>query len=238
MKKKEINIKALADKFWQQGYIHVESFFDDFVTDAFHQKSLDHFGMNPTWKHTDEFVERSNCEIVPWFPIRVGVSEFELIDNHILFNALTTTILGEEWANLYCMVMFSKEGTVGQAWHQDSPPENPSQFNLNRLLYTHDITSEIGGQVVVKPQTHHQLIPVGPPHEDIEGQVVLYPKKGDIVFLHGHCWHRVLPIKGAYRLSINYRAVPKDTPDTITDTAVYRNVRYHFPTESITEERD
>ena len=136
------------------------------------------------------------------------------------------------------MVMFSKQGTKGQAWHQDCPPENPSHYNLNRLFYTHDITEETGGQTIVYPKTHlNGPIPVGHPHEDLQGQVVLSPKKGTLVILHGHCWHRVLPIKGAYRVSANARAMPAGTPKDITDIAVYRNMRYRFSTSEVIEER-
>ena len=78
---------------------------------------------------------------------------------------------------------------------------------------------------------------MGDPVGDFEGQVVLRPKKGTLVILHGHTWHRVLPIKGRFRYSTNYRAAPQGTPDDITDVCVYRNMRYRFSTSSIVEER-
>ena len=52
------------------------------------------------------------------------------------------------------MAMFSKKGSQGQAWHQDCPPEDKSQFNLNRLVYTMDIDNSTGGQIPVVPCTH------------------------------------------------------------------------------------
>ena len=88
------------------------------------------------------------------------------------------------------------------------------------------------------PKTHQGgAITPGDSHEDISGQVVLSPKKGTLLFLHGHLWHRVLPIKGAYRVSANSRVIPEGTPEDITDIAVYRNVRYKFSTKEVVEER-
>lgn len=233
-----MDIKSLADQFWEEGYLHIPNFFPDALMDRFNNLILDHYGLDPQWEHSDEFIEKSAVEVVPWFPRREGVMDFDELDQEAYFKALTEAILGEGWSNLYCMSMFSKKGTKGQAWHQDCPPENSAQFNLNRLVYTHDITDEMGGQVIAYPGSHRMgEISKGDPHHDIEGQVVMTPKKGDIVFLHGHAWHRVLPITGAYRISTNFRAMPKDTPEEITDIAVYRNMRYRFSTSEIIVER-
>jgi hypothetical protein len=233
-----MNVNQLAQKFWEEGYLVLESFFSEKMMTRFNNMVLEHFGLNTEWEHSDEFVEKSATEVVPWFPMREGVMDFLEIEDEEKFKDITNQILGEGWDNLYCMAMFSKKGTKGQAWHQDCPPENSAQFNLNRLVYTHDITPEIGGQVIVVPGSHKKgVLPKGNPHEDIEGQVVLTPKKGDVVFLHGHAWHRVLPITGAYRVSTNFRAMPKDTPEEITDIAVYRNMRYQFSTSEVIEER-
>jgi ectoine hydroxylase len=61
--------------------------------------------------------------------------------------------------------------------------------------------------------------------------------KGTMIFLHGHCWHRVMPVKSAYRISVNFRAVPLGVPEDITDICVYRNMRYKFSTAQILETR-
>jgi hypothetical protein len=109
---------------------------------------------------------------------------------------------------------------------------------MNRLVYTRDLSDDIGGQTVVMPGSHKLgELPAGDPHQDLDGQVVLRPRKGTLVLLHGHCWHRVLPIKGAYRFSTNYRVCPAGTPNDITDICVYRNMRYRFSTSSVIEER-
>ena len=77
----------------------------------------------------------------------------------------------------------------------------------------------------------------GDPHEDLEGQVVLSLKKGTLIILHGHLWHRVMPVKGPYRVSANSRAIPANTPEDVTDIAVYRNIRYKFSSSEVIEER-
>ncbi|MTI33388.1 phytanoyl-CoA dioxygenase family protein [Xanthovirga aplysinae] len=233
-----MNNHILAIKFWEEGYLHLENFFPPEMMDQFNELILGHYGLNPNWEHNDEFIEKSATEVIPWFPMREGVMIFEKIEKNAEFARLSAHILGEGWSNLYCMAMFSKKGTKGQAWHQDCPPENPHQFNLNRLVYTHDISPDIGGKVILVPGSHKKgELPKGEPHADMEGQVVLSPKKGDVVFLHGHVWHRVLPITGKYRISTNFRAMPKDTPEEITDIAVYRNMRYRFSTSEVIEER-
>ncbi|MDW3192890.1 MAG: hypothetical protein R8G66_11015 [Cytophagales bacterium] len=175
---------------------------------------------------------------MPWFPLREGVEEFRAIEEHSGLNQLTQAILGNGWNSLYCMSMFSKQGTAGQVWHHDSPPDDSSQFNLNRLVYTHEISEAICGQVVVVPGSHKRgIITVGDPNEVFCDQTVLLPKKGDLELLHGHYWHSVLPVTGAYRLSTNFRAMPNGTPAEITDTAIYRNMKYYFPTNEVVEER-
>ena len=231
------DFEGLAQKFWEEGYLVLENFFDSETMDRLHQMIFDHFGTNPEWGHNDEFLIKSKTEVVPWFPLREGVEEFRVLEDDNNLNTLTETILGSGWDNLYTMAMFSKKGTKGQAWHQDCPPEEPEQFNLNRLVYTHDITPEIGGETIVLPKSHKQgALTYGPVDENLEGQKILYPKKGTLVILHGQAWHRVLPINGEYRFSINCRAIPKGTPEDITDIAVYRNMRYRFSTNEVLNE--
>lgn len=234
-----MDLKKETEEFWENGFLVIEEFFEEELMDQLNEVILQHFGTAPDWEHSDEFIQRSATEVVPWFPFREGDRNFDPIEQDPVLNDLTESILGKGWNNLYCMVMFSKQGTKGQAWHQDSPPEDPRQYNLNRLLYTHDITSDTGGETIIFPKTHNLgPISAGHPHEDLEGQIVLQPKKGTLVILHGHTWHRVLPIKGEYRVSVNSRAAPKGTPEDITDIAVYRNMRYQFSTQEVVEERN
>jgi hypothetical protein len=238
--KKDIpmNIQHYAQDFWERGYVVIENFFTDELMDLLNKEILAHYGRNPEFEHTDDFIQKSATEVIPWFPLQEGDTNFLPIEADEQLKKLTQNILGEGWEALYLMVMFSKKGTQGQAWHQDCPPEDSNRFNLNRLFYTHDIDEKTGGQTIVYPGSHKMgEIPAGKPQEDLENQVVLSPKKGTLVILHGHCWHRVLPIKGEYRVSANFRAIPNGTPKDITDIAVYRNMRYRFSTKEILEER-
>ncbi|MDC3132602.1 phytanoyl-CoA dioxygenase family protein [Flavobacteriaceae bacterium] len=232
-----MDLKKIKHQFRKNGYVLFEKFFSDELMDNYNQLILNHYGENPTWEHTDEFLKKSAVQVIPWFPYRENKPYFDGIDQDKIFNKITENLIGKDWNNLYCMMMFSKAGTIGQAWHQDCPPENKKRFNLNRLVYTHDITDETGGSIIIYPKTHHEgAITIGDPHEDIEGQVVVQPKKGTVIFLHGHCWHRVTPAKKD-RISSNFRALPKKTPADITDICVYRNMRYKFSTSEIIEDR-
>lgn len=234
----DLNLKKLTTEFWENGYLVLNDFFEPKLMNHLNSLIIDHFGMNPDFSHTDEFVTKSKVEVIPWFPQREGISEFNAIDEYPGFNDLTKAILGSGWQSQYSMVMFSKKGSRGQAWHQDCPPDDSTKFNLNRLVYTMDIDETLGGQTVVMPGTHKMgILPIGNPEADIDGQVVLSPKKGTLVLLHGHTWHRVLPVKGTYRVSTNYRSAPQGTPDDITDICVYRNMKYRFSTSELVEER-
>ena len=225
-------------EFERDGFIVFEDFFDTGLMNDLDARVRKHFGDAPTFVHDDEFLDKAQTDVIPWFPQNEGVAAFDAIDNDERLNELTRGILGDGWASQYCMVMWSGKGTTGQAWHQDCPPGNTAGFNLNRLVYTRDITDEVGGQTVVVPGSHRMgLLPAGDPHGDFENQVILQPRKGTLVLLHGHTFHRVLSIRGEFRFSTNYRAAPAGAPDDITDVCVYRNMRYRFSTSAVIEDR-
>jgi hypothetical protein len=233
-----MDFEALARRFWEQGFLVVEEMFDHDLMDAYQGLILDHFGESPTFLHNQEFLTRAATEVIPWFPQQEGVDAFDLVERNERLRALTGAILGGGWHSLYCMTMFSRRGSRGQAWHQDCAPEDPAVFNMNRLVYTEDISPAIGGQTLVVPGSHRRgLLTVGPVDEDLPDQVVLTPRKGTLVMLHGHTWHRVLPVHGRYRVSTNFRCSPAGTPANITDVCVYRNMRYRFETSEVVEER-
>jgi len=220
------------------GYLVVPDFFDAADMDRLDTLIHAHYGPNPQWWHNDDFVTGAATEVVPWFPGNEREPAFdELIDSGPL-PGITEQVLGRGWRPEPCMVMFSPPKSAGQAWHQDCPPEDPERFNLNRLVYTADIPPEVGGQLVLVPGSHRRgLLPAGEPHDDLEGQVVIAPSKGTLVLVHGHLWHRVLPIGGTSRTSINFRAVPGDAPEGLTDICVYRNMRYRFSSAEVIERR-
>jgi hypothetical protein len=228
----------LATRFERDGYLAVADFFEHDLMDELDSVIRRHFGDAPEFLHSEDFLERSQTDVIPWFPQREGVTAFDSIDGDGRLDGLTTALLGAGWTSQYCMVMFSKPGTNGQAWHQDCAPDDPRRFNLNRLVYTSDITDAIGGQLVVVPGSHRRgLLPAGDPLGGLDDQLVIRPPKGSLVILHGHTWHRVLPITGGGRCSTNFRAAPLGTPDDITDVAVYRNMRYRFSTAEVVEQR-
>ncbi len=233
-----MNIQNHRNAFNRDGFIVIEKFFDDDLMDHLDELIRTHYGDNPEFWHNDAFLKQSRTEVVPWFPQQEGIKDFDPIEHDARLQALTDSILGNGWVAQYCMVMFSRQGTAGQAWHQDCPSEDPTQHNLNRLVYTRDITEETGGQIVVVPGSFKQgELPAGDPDGDFDRQVVLTPGKGALILLHGHTWHRVLPIKSEHRFSTNFRSAPKGASDDITDICVYRNMRYQFSTSSVLEER-
>lgn len=232
------HLLSLREEFWAKGYVVLEGFFENSLMDDLHARILDHFETHLENCNSDEFSNLAQTEVIPWFPQLEGVKQFDSIDDDIRLAALTEAVLGEGWHSQYCMVMFSQQGSNGQAWHQDCPPETKHDYNLNRLVYTRDITDEIGGQLLLVPGTHlGGALPTGEPHGDLDGQITLYPKKGTLVLLHGHCWHRVKPIVGKNRVSTNYRSAPANTPADVTDVCVYRNMRFRFSTQSVIEDR-
>lgn len=233
-----MNFKKLTEEFRENGFLIIENYFDPDLMDEYNQLILDHFGMEPEYLHDEDFLTRSAAEVIPWFPQRDGLAEFDSIEQHSELNHLTQNILGSGWRSLYCMVMFSKQGTKGQPWHQDCPPEQSSQFNMNRLVYTMDINENTGGQTVVVPGSHKRgLLPASDHDQSFDNEVVLSPKKGTLILLHGQIWHRVLPVTGTYRVSTNYRSVPLGTPDDVTDICVYRDMRYQFSENKVIENR-
>jgi|GEM_PF-159373 ectoine hydroxylase len=233
-----MNFQSMAAEFWQKGYLCCDNFFDDELMDRCQKHILDEFGDDPDFVHNEEFLERSNTDVIPWFPQRDGVDAFDIVEQDSRLQALTEAILGGGWASLYSMVMFSKQGSKGQSWHQDCPPEDISRFNLNRLVYSMDIDASIGGETLVVPGSHRiGTISAGDGDEVLAGEIALSPKKGTLIMIHGHLWHRVKPVHGRYRASINYRCCPANTPTDVTDICVYRNMRYQFSTHSIVEER-
>jgi predicted 2-oxoglutarate/Fe(II)-dependent dioxygenase YbiX len=101
-----------------------------------------------------------------------------------------------------------------------------------------DVDDQTGGEVVIKPGSHKRgELTKGELFEDFPDQVVLAPKAGTLVLIHGHCWHRVQPVKTKSRISTNFRAIPDGVPEQITDICVYRNMRYQFSTSKILVER-
>jgi ectoine hydroxylase-related dioxygenase (phytanoyl-CoA dioxygenase family) len=234
-----LDVKDLAQRFWKQGFLHIPNFFSVALAERYNHKIIDHFGMQPNFEHADDFIKKSGAEVVPWFPQRDGELCFNEVSQDPKLIALTEEILGQGWYEQYSMVMFSKQGTAGQAWHQDCLCQDPNKFNLNRLMYTMDISAHTtGGQTTVVPGSHLTgMIPSVNESLDERQAISISPAKGDLLLLHGHCYHKVEKVTGPYRVSTNYRAASKNTPEDITDIGVYRNMLYQFSTSTVIRER-
>jgi len=219
----------LSKLFHKNGYVYIEDFFSPMLMDEYQIEISNHFKKDNNYKHNKSFIEKSKTDVIPWFPQIEGKEKFNVIENNQRLCDLTEVVLGSEWKPLYCMVMYSNKSSNGQAWHQDCSPNDDGIFNLNRLVYSMDINNSTGGEVCVIPGSHKKgVIPRGSATDEIEGSVTISPLKGSLLLLHGHTWHKVLPILDNVRVSTNYRCVPKNTPNNVTDVAVYRNMLYRF----------
>lgn len=114
-----MDFEALSKKFWTDGYLILEDFFDAEMMDHLNEVILEHFGDTPDFWHNEEFLTKSQVEIIPWFPQQEGITDFDLVGNNLTFQRLTAAIIGEESQEQYSMVMYSRPGSKGQSWHQD-----------------------------------------------------------------------------------------------------------------------
>ena len=234
-----MNFDQLSKKFYKNGYVYIENLFSESLMDAYHEKILNHFASNSKHIHDESFLDKSDTDVIPWFPQLDGEKIFSIVEDDIRLKNLTENILGKGWRSLYSMVMFSSRSSNGQAWHQDCASEDKCFFNLNRLIYTMDINASTGGEIVVIASSHKKgMIPPSASGKNIGDEIVISPKKGSLLLLHGNIWHKVLPINNNIRASTNYRCVPKNTPDDITDICVYRNMLYRFSDKRVLVNRD
>ena len=153
-----------------------------------------------------------DCDVITWDPLGEEVEPFQVLAADPRLATLTRELIGE-FSAPGSLAMWSVGGGKGQAWHQDCPPDDPSQFNLNRLFYLQD-TEVDDGAVVVVPGSHRMgRISPGAPQAPIPGEVMLTPRAGTLVLLHGHLYHRVTPnVSLRPRASVNLRAYPAMCP--------------------------
>lgn len=224
---------TLFEQFERDGYVVLEDFFAPGTMADAQAKLEAHFGVSPEMTLPENFRDAA-CDVVPWNPTEAGEAPFVALQEDEQLETATREVLGGDFEITASLCMFSPPHSQGQAWHQDCPKAAPGWFNLNRLVYTHDI-GDNGGEIVLVPGSHRRgIIPVGDPHGDMEGQVTLAPQIGTLVFLHGHTFHRVRPVKARPRISTNFRVVPQGTPHDVTSTGVYRNMTYNFPKQEAT----
>jgi ectoine hydroxylase len=173
--------------------------------------------------------EKFSCDVVPWDPIQENNQAFQAFVRHRRLAQVTEIVLGPGYVDGGSLVMFSVGGGQGQAWHQDCPPDNPADFNLNRLIYPANVSLEDGAIVVVPGSHRRGRIPPGGHQDFIAGEVVLTPDAGTLVLLSGHVFHRVTPnLNRRPRVSVNFRAFPAGTPPDVTCIGIYRNGTVNF----------
>lgn len=184
--------------------------------------------------------EKYGIDVIGWHPLRENNPIFAKLRDSVQLKQVSEACLGEGFTTSLpaesepaCLVMLSKTGGNGQTWHQDCPPEDATQFNLNRLFYTRDVHVD-DGAVVVVPGSHRMgRIPPGEGHERLPGERVLAPKAGTLILLSGHVYHRVMPnVSGKPRVSVNYRAYGKGVSRQICNVVVYRNGAYDLKTST------
>lgn len=176
-----------------------------------------------------EGLENFSCDVVPWDPVKNGSAAFQKFVRHRILAEATDSVLGPGYVDGFSLVMFSVGGGRGQAWHQDCPPDNSTGFNLNRLIYPENVALEDGAIVLVPGSHRRGRIPPGGHQDPIEGEVVLTPTAGTLVFLNGHVFHRVTPnLNHKPRVSVNFRAFPAGTSPDVTCIGIYRNGTVNF----------
>ena len=128
-----MDIESLSKRFKEDGYIYIENFFDGNLMDSYHQKILSHFKKDTKYKHDMAFIEKSDTDVIPWFPQLEGETIFNIVEDDQRLQKITEKILGSGWKSLYSMIMFSNKSSNGQAWHQDCNPENKEIYNLSLI---------------------------------------------------------------------------------------------------------
>ena len=98
-------------EFERDGFIVFEDFFDTGLMNDLDARVRKHFGDAPTFVHDDEFLDKAQTDVIPWFPQNEGVAAFDAIDNDERLNELTRGILGDGWASQYLSLIHISEPT-------------------------------------------------------------------------------------------------------------------------------
>lgn len=233
--KRPLSLSGIRREFERWGVVVFPRFFaEEELLSA--RKAMDEYfaplqarAMSLTSAHHGEAEKSFACDVIPWDPLKEKHPVFRNLHNHPALVEVTEAMLGAGFTAPGSLVMFSVGGGRGQAWHQDCPVEATRDFNLNRLIYTGDVSVE-DGAIVVVPGSHRMgRIPPGGHQDPMDGEVVLTPKAGTLVFLHGHVYHRVTPnLNRKPRVSVNFRAFCAGTSPDVTCIGVYRNGTVNF----------
>jgi len=192
---------------------------------------------SPNGKTRADGLPDTECEVIFWNPVEEKVQAFLDLMTKPELVGLTASILGNAYEESQgSLVMYSALGGKGQAWHQDCPFD-AENYNVNRLFYVNDLREEDGAIVVVPGSHRTGRIPAGGAQEPIEGEVMLTPKAGSLVLVHGCCFHRVTPnVSKRPRVSVNFRVFPAGSDSSVCKVGVYRNVSIDFRNKVVAQE--
>ena len=225
-----MNIQTLATDFAANGFIHIPQLLEADLLQALNQDIDQHFGLVDEEAHeVAAYMQDFACDVIPWDPLTEGRASFQRLAALPALEQLTEACIGQGFQSFNSLVMYSKRGGRGQAWHQDSMPGAHLGFNLNRLCYARTVEQDDGAIVLVPGSHRRGRIPAGPHQESMADELIICPQAGDVLLVHGWCFHRVLPNRsGRSRVSINVRAYPKDVDSSVCATGVYRNGTVYF----------
>jgi ectoine hydroxylase len=186
------------------------------------------------WKQSDKNAvvhkdfERFETYPMSWNPVTEKHPAFLSLLNHPDLDAATRAVLGSDYVQEVDLVMYTAKG-MGQAWHQDCPPENLKKFTVNRLIYVRDVDPAAGALVYVPGSHLMGRIPAGGNQDPIAGEMHVTPKAGTLAFLNSLCFHRVTANQlDTPRVSINFRVRPPGVEAGYDKVAAFRGGEYDF----------
>ncbi|HEY3328503.1 MAG TPA: phytanoyl-CoA dioxygenase family protein [Capsulimonadaceae bacterium] len=234
------NLSDIAARFEADGFVVLEGFFSGIEVTAMNNEIEKHYA--PILAKQDEAVNQKgdafrqfNTEVIPWDPCGEGNAVFAAVRDDSRLRDATAACIQPDFNASGSLVMLSVGGGKGQAWHQDCPAVDSTQFNLNRLIYTQDIAAESGAIVLVPGSHRAGAIPPGGSQDPLPGEVMLTPKAGTLVLMNGHVYHRVTPNTTSNpRLSVNFRAYGKGVSPDVCNIGVFRNGAFDFAKNAVT----
>ena len=227
-----VNAGELKRLFDQEGVIVFPAFYDkelDAVNREMEQFFAPYQAEADAKSGVSEGASKHGCDVIPWNPLETNNEVFRALRDGEKLVETTSAVLGQGFTAPSSLVMFCVGGGRGQAWHQDCPAGEGEGYNLNRLIYTEDVDRQAGSIVFVPGSHRTGRIPPGGHQDPMPNEVVLEPRAGTLVFLHGHVFHRVTPnLYLKPRISVNFRAYPKGVDPDVNCIGVYRNEEVYF----------
>lgn len=225
-----MTIQTLEQQFARDGFVHIPQFLDAELISALDADIEAHYAAIDESAHSlGAFMEDFACDVIPWDPLSEDCASFRALAAMPRLATVTKACIGAHFSVFNSLVMYSKRGGRGQSWHQDSMPGPSAGFNLNRLCYVRPVAADDGALVIVPGSHRCGRIPDGAHQAAMPGEIMICPQAGDLLLVHGWCFHRVLPnSSGRTRVSINIRAYPQGVDQSVCATGVYRNGTAYF----------